>query len=384
MSAHERLLDAARALDPVRPVASFAQALYVEPPDGGAHETIARWFRRDPVAHLLALGGIGSGKTTELLAARDTLERENLSHAWHIELDAYFELSPPREGMLVTLAGLAMLAVLERAGAHIDALLHPLAVALHQPLRARRGSAPTLVRKGYLDRTQSGTARTAGSLAESIAPLVDRWRALEGARNHITLLIDSMDRRREVDALLAMTHEDLPILRDFKVGVVIVGNLGWRTELGAEQQAYFHHVWSQPAHNPARERDASFLGEVVERRAPGLFEAPSVRRVVEASGGVMRDLLTLARQAVYEAMDDHAERVAITHAEHAIDAHRNGCLDGIDSPQRETLLRMERDGTMPSPEVLAELREQGCVVEHDGVWEVHPAVRARTPRDVAA
>lgn len=384
MSANERLLEATRALDPVRPVTSFAQALYVDPPDGGAHEKIARWIRREPEAHLLMLGGIGSGKTTELLGARATLEREGLSHAWHVELDAYFDLSTPREGMLVTLAGLAMVAALERAGARIDALLHPVTVALHRSLRVRRGAVPALVRDEYLDRSVSAPARPVTALAESIKPLVDRRSALERGQRNITLLIDSMDRRREVDGFLAMTGEDLPVLRNFGIGVAIVGNLGWRASLGAEERARFHEVWSQPAHAPESERDASFLSEVVERRAPDLFAAPVMRRVVEASGGVMRDLLTLARQSAYEAMDDHAERVDLAHAERAIDAHRNGCLDGIDPAQRNALRRMELDGTIPAPDVLAALQERGCVVERGNAWEVHPAVRDRSSKDVAA
>ncbi len=131
-----------------------------------------------------------------------------------------------------------------------------------------------------------------------------------------------MDRGRSTDAFFMMTREDLPILRGFRVGVVIVGNLGWRQGLDAEQ------------------------------RAPGLFGASTMGRVVEASGGVLRDLLTLARQAAYEAMDEHAERVGIEHVERAIDAHRNGCLDGIEPLLREGLRRMEHDGTIPDPSEL--------------------------------
>jgi hypothetical protein len=386
MDATSKLLAAAQALDPVRPP---SHEHYVTPPDGGIHTWISRWIAKDPSAHLLTLGGIGSGKTTELLRAKEVIEKQGLARVWHAPLDAYFDLANLGEGRLVTLAGLAMLAVLRELGDIPSGAVREASVSLHASVRTARATTAALTMPEFA--RQHGVPsppNAAADVATSIEVLVRRLREVRAERGssaeprRIVLLVDALDRRSFEDFATA-TSADLATLRAFDVGVAIVGNVEWRHGLTAERRYAYHDVRTNSAFDPMQERDASFLRTVLSTRAPDVFSREAADAIVVASGGVLRDLLHLARSAVYEARERGEERVSLGAFTVAHEAFREGRRAMLSQQEREALTRLE--GGAPLDTAMGDrLTAKGCAILREGAYEPHPVMRALALRPEAA
>lgn len=383
MPAHITLQEVARALGPSRTRDAFERGYYVEPPNGGLHAWIGRWFHRDPTAQLLMLGGIGTGKTTELLKAREALEGQGTAHAWYVTLEDYFDADAAAEGRLVTLAGLAMLALLLRKREPPVGHAHDLAVKLHGLLRPDVRVTSTLAIPIYRQHHGSAPPTAAGELARSIAPLAERLHPLRGARDGVTLLIDAFD-RYDVDSFVAATRRDLPLLRDLGVGVAIVGNMAWRHGLDAEQRSLFHEVTLQPSWDPADASHLAFLCDVLDRRSTGALAATVTRALAVHSGGVMRDLVHLAQRSLYEAIDRGGTVVTPDDVTRALEAMRESRLAALDEESYRAFTALEEQGTEPTPVMCDRLHAQGCVLLRERHWVVHPAVRRAVERHEAA
>lgn len=385
LDAHHTLLAAAKALNPILPA---ERAHYLTPPDGGIQAWITKALARDSTSQLLAIGGIGSGMTTELLRAQEVIEERKLARAWHVPLDAYFDLGNLGKGRLVTLAGLAILSVL-RERKVLPADLHEAAVALHEMLRSDREVTAPLAVKGYTKPHRAPAPPIAAAdLAGRIDALVRRWREGQSERDKrtapegIVLLVDALDRKSFHDFLLA-TSADLPILRTFGVGVVIIGNMEWRHDLTVDRSEVFDEVRVQASFDPSKQRDASFLHEVLMRRVPDLFVPEVADAVVAASGGVLRDLLRLARGSVNEAIDRGATSVANEDFALAVDVFREGRLARLEEQDRNVLTKLMNGAVLDSGEG-DRLLERGCVILRDGAFEPHPSLRIPAQRPEAA
>ncbi len=370
MSAADRLLDAARDLDPVRPASGERGSLYVTPPDGGLHGWITSQSAREPQSHLLALGGIGSGKTTELLRAQDALRASRKFHAWHLPLDACFDLGSLDQSRLLTLAGLAMLKALSARGEPIVGSLRDIAVRLHAFLRPDRSPPPALALPDFLMHRALAPAITTVDLLAELAPLTERWRAQGTARDPIVLLVDALDRRPFED-YLDVTREDLPRLRDLGIAVVIVGNLEWRHGLTPDLDASLHGIRMQPLYDPTLSQNAAFLREVIERRAPGLFSEEVAAALVQASGGAMRDLLHIARETAYETRERGEEVPSFEALGHVLALMRASRLALLDNDEWEALAKL-RLGKPPSSALSDRLQARGCAVLRGRTVQVHP------------
>ncbi len=94
-------------LNPTAPVrATIASGLVLEELHGALFRTLAARADLDPGSQQLLVGGIGSGKTTELLMAEKWLEQQGQALSVYIDISAETDLSGLNSGAL--LAGLGL------------------------------------------------------------------------------------------------------------------------------------------------------------------------------------------------------------------------------------------------------------------------------------
>ena len=96
----------------LNPASSPAQAvndgLYVPRPGRSTADEISARIEIDPTSSHLVVGGIGSGKTTQLLVSRDRLAALSDTHAEYIDVATLHDLTHLETGILTVLAGLAL------------------------------------------------------------------------------------------------------------------------------------------------------------------------------------------------------------------------------------------------------------------------------------
>ena len=191
-----------------------------------------------------------------------------------------------------------------------------------------------------------------------------------------TFLIDSLDRMTTNDFEDAV-REDLDALRLAGIGVVLVGPM--RLRYGSQTaitELFGANIHSLPEIEPV-DAGLAFLTQALRQRVPADVMSDDVaQQLASASGGVMRDLIALAKGAAQEAYVDGSSAVLAAHVATAIDQHGRVSAVGLDSEQVGALRLIREKGTMVIRDdrdiVLLERRR---VLDYGGGrFVVHPAL----------
>ena len=116
------------------------------------------------------------------------------------------------------------------------------------------------------------------------------------------------------------------------------------------------------------------------RLMPGLFSLEAAERLVELCGGLLKELIGLARDAVLRARRLHGEQgpVQPDEVERAALQLRNTYRAGLTEQQYQELWRLYNGGSFVNSEVARQLLHNLSLLEYDGGrawWAVHPVVR---------
>jgi len=107
-----------------------------------------------------------------------------------------------------------------------------------------------------------------------------------------------------------------------------------------------------------------------------------MQRLCLASGGVLRDLISLARNAGENAYLDDADSIEVSHVDRSIEQLGNSYLLGLGTRQKTVLKKMlDGEGFAPSDSESMELLITRRILEQSGSrYEVHPALTTVLPR----
>jgi hypothetical protein len=194
----------------------------------------------------------------------------------------------------------------------------------------------------------------------------------------VTLLFDGLDRLIKPARFREFAEQDLQALRGTKISVIVVAPLLMLYDRSRFLQEYFDVVRHLPA--AAGRRDKAFLRSILERRgALKLMGSVEVSSIVRYSGGVIRDLLTLASSAAANAYRDDQDQIGAEHTRAAVQQLGNRYLMGLGIAQRRRLDRLARSGQFSLEDPVAlELLVNRQVLEHfeneRESFKVHPAL----------
>ncbi len=371
-------------LDFARPGKAFGEGWYVTPP-GSEHVAarITSRFERASAPLLLFLGGVGTGKSTALLAAQRALG----ARAHYLTLDTLFDEGGARPGALLVLAGLAIVHALRvHEGGTLASRLWPTWKLLHRSLKVRGRPSTPLVEPSLLE---AGASETPETVLGYLEVLAKDW---QEARKHgappIALLVDSIDRRTWPQFEKAVLP-DVGELAAYDVGVVIAGSTAWRVAIDDDVRQRFHDLWSADTYSLSNPEDRAFLHAVLAARDEGLFTEAVRDAIVDCSGGVVRDLLKVADAAARDAAAEGAIAVEVRHVDAAASAMGEDAIGLLTPSLRKLFDKWHRGEPQDADERLdnaafESLRARGCVVERGGEWSVHPLVRRAGARGKAA
>lgn len=303
MDRRARFRDYMRRLDPTAsPDRAVAEGFYVAPPGAIASRIGARLDIEPASSHLL-MGGIGCGKTTELLAIREYLSSIPDVGVAVVDVLARQRESKLEPGILLVLAGVELVDWIRHEHAtKVDAAL------LQRASRAIEGVAHGRYEDDRHDRdpVQSEPFQrwVPGVLEEptkrpSLEEVAREIHALlHAAGATFTLLLDGLDRLPDPQVFARMIRVDIPLLRQASVGVAVIGPQSLRFEIDRSPQELFSDVHLHGAVNVGDEDGQTFLRSVLRARVGAdMLPDESCDRLIGASGGVLRDLISLARAA---------------------------------------------------------------------------------------
>ncbi len=303
------------------------------------------------------VGGIGSGKTTELLLTQKVLGRHADAVNIFVDMADYTDLSEVSPGAVLAVAGFEIYSHLTKSARGPTKE----ATAAHTRLRAL-----AIARTAWVDPWERGDempddivpVQVPGLMRLRFPPLRGKVKEakdllfsiasqLVETGSQITLLVDGLDRLIRPELFREFAEQDLQALRGTKISVIIVAPLLFLYDKSRFLQDYFDLVKHIPA-AAADPKHSAFLRQILERRgAADLMDRAEITTIAKYSGGVLRDVLTLARSSAEYAYRDGEDRVSRRHVNAAIKQLGNRYLAGLGNTQKRLLRGLTEDGKFP-------------------------------------
>jgi hypothetical protein len=404
-----------RKLNPTAPAKSIVDAgLAVTNLHGALYLTMAARADLDPGSQQILVGGIGSGKTTELLLAERWLKDQGRTVCLYIDISAETDLSGLNSGALLAGFGLHLLEALQelrslvREEDFLPREQHPTFEALAIQLRhfafgktesvwvehdddpyeppdcdPRDHDEPDPRSGYYVSRTTPGKLKPPQPFPplqrdiEKIGePLEFFVSILKKHALDLVVIFDGLDRLITPDKFWAVVHQDLRAFKRLGVAVLAAAPLSILFGSGRPVAEHFDRVHHIPTVPVQPGQTASLKTVLKQRGALELTTVANIEKICRLSGGVLRDLITIARDAGESAYLDGSDEVKSVHVKAAGLQLGESYLRGLSANQIKLLTRLTKDGAFDvgsgeGIELLATRR----VLEYSATtFKVHPAL----------
>ena len=336
----ERYRSVRARLDPTGDPAQAMAESYVAAPHS-VSERIAAELALSPASKHLLIGGVGSGKTTELLAVQTQLSKldEDLLGIY-IDVSQRHDIAKMTPGAIIVQVGLALAPGLLPDEAAKAAFKQLTLIAYGAMYTESYGLGVS--QKKDIPGVLIPPHRFANSVQDAL-PLVETLLVqLESARRRVVVLLDGLDRMSDILAFDKLIADDVNALHDLGVGVVLVGPLhalyGLDRTIAERFDSLHYQQWIDVVHDP---KGLAFLTSVLAKRvSDDAFDGIARGHLIAASGGVIRDLLALAQSACVEAYVSGVEQVGFNEVAAAIDTFGRKHLQGLRPGEIEVLQRV--------------------------------------------
>jgi hypothetical protein len=359
----------------------------------------------EPSSQQLLMGCTGSGKTTLLLRAEKWLDQSGQLLPLYIDISAETDLTQLCSGALLASFGVHLLK--EFSSRSLDAQLgDSVREALEKGAEEIRGFAYGTTKKVWVRDPGAGIFGSSLALSverlrrggnyEDVAmpgklspprqsfpadignirqPLESFVSATRDRGLDLVALFDGLDRLPSPDKFWAAVAEDLRAMRHLGVGVIATAPQSLLYGEGRAIAERFDRTHQIRALSPNPESN-DLKAVLVHRGATELMDEESADLLCGASGGVLRDLITLARDAGEEAYVEGDSRVQAPHAKVAIRQMGESYLRGLGPEQIAILRRVAESGSFDvASSSSIELLAMGRVLENSASeFRVHPAL----------
>lgn len=384
-------------LDPdSRPSALLSEDRYAEPPGRAVGEQLASRLKLAPSSSHLVTGPAGTGKTTQLYRAAEALRSAGDTRAVYVDVSRKHDLDQDVAGVLVVLAGLELAKLV---GKHADDEVQAARESFRRWAHGHREFIPEDPgdheyeydddpgpdeEPGYWHEYRGVIAPPLPPLSldskERVEALKTLKKALPDGIRHFAILFDSLDRLDDVEAFRKAAIDDVRALKQAGIGVAVVSPM--RLLYGPNRPVVdiFDQVHIVPAFDVTQGPEGrEFLVRVLAKRTDESIVGPEEReQLVDASGGLLRDLLQLTRSAVEEAFVAGTDAVAPDHVARAVDAFGRTMMYGLGQKEIDTLDTLRRRGVfVPTDDDIIALLVSRRVIEYQGTtkrYAVHPAI----------
>jgi hypothetical protein len=336
-------------LDPAGDPAHALDAGFYVAPAGSAGARIAARLALSSTSTQLLVGGVGSGKTTELLDVKRRLDRLADTCAIFVDVTRRHDIDKLVPGIVIIQVGLALAEALasvaggddEQRGENAGKALRSQAHGYYFDPDLNDGDYLVHV-PGLLVPPE---ARLAQSVREASEPIEKIVALLHARWKHIVVLVDGLDRLVDMVPFEQIVEHDVRALAACGVGVVLAGPL--RSLYGVDRTATqrFDDFHYQPWIDPSEPEGARFLADVLRRRLPeDILDEQGLVALVHHSGGVLRDVIALAQLACVETYMGEPDIIGLYQVDSAIDAFGRKHMQGLRPEEIEVLQRVRTKG----------------------------------------
>jgi hypothetical protein len=349
----------------------------------------------EPGSQQLLLGGIGSGKTTELLLSERWLTEQGHVLPLYIDISAETDLSSLNSGSLAACFGVhlgwsalnnpSLCPLVDQKRDELKETYNRVYEFAYGKQIKRHVSTFTSLMNQVVTEEIPGKLRPvlARDLREIRQSLEEFLSAVRMVGRDVVVIFDGLDRLLDPTKFLSVADQDLRLFRELKVSVLATAPLSalFGGEVGQSISDHFdrvHHL-SVIAADPD---NGSLRSVLQKRRGSELLSVEEADAICHYSGGVLRDLISLARDAGEEAYVSDRDLITAVDVEKVIHQLGTGYLRGLGPEAIKTLLSLERTKSFQVDQAAnVELLLTRRVLEYSSTdFRVHPALLTVIPR----
>ena len=371
------------------PQRAVEQGFYVNLPNNPVGEITRRIELRPSSAHLLC-GGIGSGKTTQLLLVQQALNELEDIKAIYVDVSLIIDISALQSGALIAIAGLELIKLLS------DASKLKLREYKKTIEKIAYGNEKNTFLSGQLQELsqniKSGVKEYDKGLLlaennDKVEMLVQAFSNLKNVvkkeiNSELVFLFDGLDRLDNSNIFEFAINDVLEIER-MGAGAVLISSI---VTVHSKQESILK-FGGFPCYLPYLDvfenvETQKFFGDVIDVRDPENFiDADARIFLISKSGGVLRDLISLCQAAIEEAYVDGSEKITEKHANQAVVTLTRSKLVGLNDYAIKTLHKvMSEESFFPRNFMDFELLLRGHILEYKYPRQrfiVHPILAPR-------
>jgi hypothetical protein len=378
------------------PNGAFEKGFYIEEPNQSATN---QWFKRiclKPTSRNLIVGGIGAGKTTQLLRIRQLLGDTDV-YCHYIDVTRYEHPDEIREGILNAIFGLELLDLLESVH-HPQRIQHQRLIRQYAygppdviDLISMYGKQSASVLQRYGALSPQSYHRSSDNISSILHDLVIEFE--KHFSKKIFFLVDGLDR---VDNIEKFIRSASSVLDGIDIGYIIVGPVGILYSNFIDSiDNYFDYFEYRPAFDVRHDiQSRNFFSQILNSRSTENFlgvhnflDEQASAQLINMSGGILRDLINLTQESIQEAYLSDADRVGILHVDRAVVSLGRSKILGLDDDEQSILVRLQEESHSlfipTSPKEIA-LLASGRILEYrypKRRFSTHPVLsRLLTPQ----
>ncbi len=409
MDRRTRFREYMRKLNPSLPGPMVIEAgLALSELHGSLYRTLAARADLEPDSQQIVVGGTGSGKTTELLLAQQSLSESGHTLPFYIDISVETDLSTLSSGALLASFGIHLarhfrdLDIPKTLPKEVRVKISKAAQKVVEFARGKNESIwvpdsdqPDEVDFGEDDEGEPGRFvlhQTPGKLsprfpaiqrdiAGILEPLAEFLSVLRQRQLDVIAVFDGMDRLLSPEKFWAVADQDFRALRRLNVAVLAAAPISVLYGNGRMVSEHFDRVHHIAALNPNPDEDTALTEVLIHRGAVDAMDSSGMDRLVRASGGVLRDLISLARDACETAYVEGLDRVTSANIESVVGQLGESYLRGLGTKQLQSLRELAEDGSfdLSQPQNL-ELLFTRRVLEYSATdFRVHPSLAPLIP-----
>jgi hypothetical protein len=369
-------------------------------------DNIAGRLALRPTSSHLLLGGIGSGKTTEVLMAAEKIEKSiKKVYVRYVDVTLHTDLTKMKNGTLIAIVGLLLANSIsnddQEAVESSIKVIRKLAHGYHREyevidpsseIRGLRELRQGLITPNFPSYLTPKTITKTDHFDGILSPIQrkdvsnDLNNSVQALRNHlrnqyecIFFLFDGLDRLDNSSAFYGLVENDLRQLSEMGIGSILVGNTHLLT---SEQwpEDYSKSIIYQYNLDVEKDNDHKdfFMSVINSRTSQDFFEKDVANTLVHFSGGILRDLMTLTQTAIEAAYFSGENQVTLEHVETVIADFGRSRTFNLTNEELTTLRSFMAQEQTPVGEVANKLLLTGRLIEYQHPYRrciVHPALQ---------
>lgn len=365
------------------PSEAIESGYYVHAPGKLLVDTISGRIALRPSSSHLLLGGIGSGKTTQLLVACKQINEIEDTHAIYVDVSLYTDISQITSGVLTAIAGLELAKLIEDSEdkniiQSIDSIRNLANGYTYYHDNCYDYDPDLISIKGIIPKKLEGYGISL-DLLELVSKLT---KAASEKYGNIVFLFDGLDRLDDTKVFMQLVYSDAKAISSVGIGLVLVGSLtaiyGNYHDTINKSLDYFYY---QPFFDVENDPEAyNFFEKIIQNRSSEDFiEEAAIKALIRLSGGVLRDFITLTQASIEETYLSGEDKVQEQQVLKAVDSTGRNQLLGISDNELKIIKQILQTGTfIPRTDEDLRLLVRRVILEYRYPklrYAVHPAMK---------